>query len=181
MKSITVFCWPICWVLNQGKRNYNICFYMVNLLLLNHHHHHHTRHRPHHGHQQMLLVRRGKLQHILFHDSHYHHHHPYSQHHHHHHRCDLNEGERNYNVCFYMFSFMMVCALLVSTQIQFRYLSPKQVLSFLFSMTMWDEKVSLSNVILSVFPFLSDNVRSEVIWNSAKSCFYISGRHSSWH
>ena len=42
-------------------------------------------------------------------------------------RCDLNEGERNYNVCFYMFSFMMVCALLVATQIQFRYLSPKQV------------------------------------------------------
>ena len=23
-------------------------------------------------------------------------------------RCDLNAGERNYNVCFYMFSFMMV-------------------------------------------------------------------------
>ena len=45
-------------------------------------------------------------------------------------RCDLNEGERNYNVCFYMFSFMMVCALLVATQIQFRYLSPKQVTSF---------------------------------------------------
>ena len=45
-------------------------------------------------------------------------------------RCDLNEGERNYNVCFYMFSFMMVCALLVATQIQFRYLSPKQVASF---------------------------------------------------
>ena len=44
-------------------------------------------------------------------------------------RCDLNEGERNYNVCFYMFSFMMVCALLVATQIQFRYLSPKQVVS----------------------------------------------------
>ena len=45
-------------------------------------------------------------------------------------RCDLNEGERNYNVCFYMFSFMMVCALLVATQIQFRYLSPKQVVSY---------------------------------------------------
>merc|ERR1712012_1363852 len=41
-------------------------------------------------------------------------------------KCDLNAGERNYNVCFYMFSFMMVCALLVATQIQFRYLSPKQ-------------------------------------------------------
>ena len=35
-----------------------------------------------------------------------------------------------------MFSFMMVCALLVATQIQFRYLSPKQVLSF-SSMTNW--------------------------------------------
>ena len=42
-------------------------------------------------------------------------------------RCDMNEGERNYNVCFFMFSFMMCCALLVATQIQFRYLSPKQV------------------------------------------------------
>jgi len=41
-------------------------------------------------------------------------------------KCDMNDGERNYNVCFYMFSSMMFVALLVSTQIQFRYSSVKQ-------------------------------------------------------
>ena len=39
-------------------------------------------------------------------------------------KCDMNDGERNYNVCFYMFSTMMGVALLVSTQIQFRLESP---------------------------------------------------------
>ena len=33
----------------------------------------------------------------------------------------MNEGERNYNVCFYMFSLMMFLALVVATQFQFRY------------------------------------------------------------
>jgi len=36
-------------------------------------------------------------------------------------KCDLSAGERNYNVCFYMFSLMMFVALLVATQIPFRY------------------------------------------------------------
>lgn len=41
-------------------------------------------------------------------------------------KCDLSSGERNYNVCFYMFSVMMFLALLVATQIQFRYGALKQ-------------------------------------------------------
>jgi hypothetical protein len=32
----------------------------------------------------------------------------------------MNDGERNYHVCFYMFSLMMLAAWLVATQIQFR-------------------------------------------------------------
>ena len=37
-------------------------------------------------------------------------------------KCELNSGERNYNVCFYMFSLMMFIALVIATQIQFRYI-----------------------------------------------------------
>ena len=35
-------------------------------------------------------------------------------------KCDMNPGERNYNVCFFMFSLMMFIAFIVATQIQFR-------------------------------------------------------------
>jgi len=38
-------------------------------------------------------------------------------------RCKMNPGERNYNVCFFMFALMMFIAFLVATQIQFRYTS----------------------------------------------------------
>lgn len=38
-------------------------------------------------------------------------------------KCEMNPGERNYNVCFFMFSLMMFIAFLVATQIQFRYTS----------------------------------------------------------
>ncbi|XP_023322863.1 major facilitator superfamily domain-containing protein 6 [Eurytemora carolleeae] len=41
------------------------------------------------------------------------------------HRCELSRGERNYNVCYYMFSFMMLVAFLVATQIPFRYTGSK--------------------------------------------------------
>ena len=42
-------------------------------------------------------------------------------------RCEMNKGERNYNVCFYMFSFMMFIALLVATQIPFKYDTDKEI------------------------------------------------------
>ena len=35
-------------------------------------------------------------------------------------KCDPNPGERNYNVCFFMFSVMMFLAFIFATQIQFR-------------------------------------------------------------
>ena len=38
-------------------------------------------------------------------------------------KCVMNPGERNYNVCFFMFALMMFIAFLVATQIQFRYTS----------------------------------------------------------
>lgn len=41
-------------------------------------------------------------------------------------KCEMNEGERNYHVCFYMFSLMMLAAWLVATQIQFRYSMVRQ-------------------------------------------------------
>ena len=36
-------------------------------------------------------------------------------------KCKMNPGERNYNVCFFMFSLMMFIAFIVATQIQFRF------------------------------------------------------------
>ena len=36
-------------------------------------------------------------------------------------KCQMNPGERNYNVCFFMFALMMFIAFIVATQIQFRY------------------------------------------------------------
>ena len=35
-------------------------------------------------------------------------------------KCKMNAGERNYNVCFFMFSLMMFLAFIMATQIQFR-------------------------------------------------------------
>jgi hypothetical protein len=39
-------------------------------------------------------------------------------------KCDMNEGQRNYNVCFSVFSALMGCALLVATQMPFIYVGP---------------------------------------------------------
>ncbi len=36
-------------------------------------------------------------------------------------KCDANDSQRNYHVCFMVFAFLMFCALLVATQIPFRY------------------------------------------------------------
>ncbi len=36
-------------------------------------------------------------------------------------KCDVNLGQKNYHVCFYVFAFFMACALLVATQIPFNY------------------------------------------------------------
>ena len=36
-------------------------------------------------------------------------------------KCDMNEGQRNYNVCFYVFAILMFCALLVGFMIPFKY------------------------------------------------------------
>lgn len=36
-------------------------------------------------------------------------------------KCDVNRGQKNYHVCFYVFAFFMFLALLVATQIPFRY------------------------------------------------------------
>jgi hypothetical protein len=36
----------------------------------------------------------------------------------------MNEGQRNYNVCFAVFSILMGCALLVATQLPFIYAGP---------------------------------------------------------
>lgn len=36
-------------------------------------------------------------------------------------KCDMNRGQRNYNVCFSVFSGMMGLALLVATQLPFKY------------------------------------------------------------
>jgi len=38
-------------------------------------------------------------------------------------RCDMNEGQRNYNVCFSVFSTLMGLALIVATQMPFKYSS----------------------------------------------------------
>jgi hypothetical protein len=37
----------------------------------------------------------------------------------------MNEGQRNYNVCFSVFSTLMGCALLVATQLPFIYEGPE--------------------------------------------------------
>ena len=37
-------------------------------------------------------------------------------------KCDMSRGQRNYNVCFFAFAAFMFLALLVATQIPFRYL-----------------------------------------------------------
>ena len=37
-------------------------------------------------------------------------------------KCEMSRGQRNYNVCFFAFAFFMFLALLVATQIPFRYL-----------------------------------------------------------
>ena len=36
-------------------------------------------------------------------------------------KCDANEGQRNYNVCFSVFAILMGCALLVGFMIPFKY------------------------------------------------------------
>ena len=36
-------------------------------------------------------------------------------------KCEVNRGQKNYHVCFYVFAFFMFLALLVATQIPFRY------------------------------------------------------------
>ena len=36
-------------------------------------------------------------------------------------KCDVNEGQRNYNVCFFVFSGLMFCALLIGFMIPFKY------------------------------------------------------------
>ena len=38
---------------------------------------------------------------------------------------DMNVGQRNYNVCFSVFSALMGCALLIATQMPFKYSTPK--------------------------------------------------------
>jgi Na+/melibiose symporter-like transporter len=45
-------------------------------------------------------------------------------------RCDVNDGQKNYHVCFYVFAFFMLCALLVATQIPFRYKRDKYFFAF---------------------------------------------------
>ena len=37
----------------------------------------------------------------------------------------MNEGQRNYNVCFSVFSTLMGCALIVATQMPFIYTGPE--------------------------------------------------------
>ncbi len=39
-------------------------------------------------------------------------------------KCNMNRGQRNYNVCFSVFSGLMFLALLVASQIPFRYATP---------------------------------------------------------
>lgn len=39
-------------------------------------------------------------------------------------RCDMNQSQRNYNICFSVFSSLMFCALLVATQLPFKYGGP---------------------------------------------------------
>ena len=36
-------------------------------------------------------------------------------------KCDMNEGQRNYNVCFYVFAILMFCAFLVGSMLPFKY------------------------------------------------------------
>ena len=36
-------------------------------------------------------------------------------------QCEVSDAQRNYHVCFSVFAFLMFCALLVATQIPFRY------------------------------------------------------------
>ena len=39
-------------------------------------------------------------------------------------KCDMNRGQRNYNVCFFVFSILMFLALLVASQLSFKYSTP---------------------------------------------------------
>ena len=41
-------------------------------------------------------------------------------------KCDMNEGQRNYNVCFFVFASLMFLAFVVATQLPFRYSSKQQ-------------------------------------------------------
>ncbi len=35
-------------------------------------------------------------------------------------RCEPSDAQRDYHVCFYVFSFLMLCAFIVATQIPFK-------------------------------------------------------------